>query len=149
MPEAPLAEQAHLARAARHLHIGTLLAEAGEEWGAVPLFYSVYHHVKAALLVDPIWWDLQRLHTKSLELMPDDRFVTRHKARRVRGAPREWGLNELVLVLYPGVAREYERLHVASNNVRYHAGLVAGALPDLTAAAAHIVAASESDGLVA
>ena len=87
MPEFPLAEQAHKARAARHLQIGKLLAGEGEEWGAVPLFYCAYHHVKAALLVDPIWWDLQRLHSKSIELMPDDRFVTRHKARRVRGAP--------------------------------------------------------------
>ena len=145
----PLAEQAHLDRAARHIVIGSALADAGDEWAAVPMFYSAYHFVKAALLVDPIWWDIQRLQGTRPDLIPDDRFTKRHHGHRQTGRPREWGINELVLVLYPSIARDYEQLHVASIDVRYHEGLPSGALPDLRAAMDRIRAASESGALTA
>lgn len=135
----PLREQEHLARADRHRTIGTLLAESGDEWGAVPLFYSAYHRVKAALLRDPIWEDIQSLHVLSVDLIPEDRFTGRHQGRRRPGGqPREWGVNDLVLKLYRPAAGSYERLHQASIDVRYGAGLPGGALPSILEATERI-----------
>lgn len=146
----PLREEEHLRRAERHRKIGDLLAEADDEWAAVPLFYSAYHLVKAALLVDPIWSDLRQLTAISVDLAPEDKFTDRHKGRkRQTGQPREWGLNELVLKFYRPVVGSYDRLHQASINVRYGAGLPAGAVEPLQAAMQQIQDAHEADSLVA
>src|SRR4051812_9416111 len=76
--DTPLREDEHLKRAERHKKIGDLLAGAGDEWAAVPWFYSAYHLVKAALLVDPIFDDLRALSAISVDLIPQDRFTNRH-----------------------------------------------------------------------
>lgn len=135
-PNTPLREDEHRARAERHQVVGDALAAAGDEWAAVMWFYSAYHLIKAALLCDPIWFDLRSLTTLNVELTPGERFTGRHKGRRRIGSnqPREWGINDLVLVLYRPAAGFYERLHQASIDVRYGAGLPAGALPDLDVA---------------
>jgi len=58
------------------------------------------------------------------ELLPQDRDTTRHKGRKNSPAGREWGVTELVLVLYDQqVAAAYEKLHHASIEVRYDDGL--------------------------
>jgi hypothetical protein len=148
--DTPLREDEHLKRAVRHKKIGDLLAEAGDEWAAVPWFYSVYHLVKAALLVDPIWGDFKALSAISVDLIPDDRFTSRHNGRRRQsGQPKEWGVNELVLKLYRAAAGSYERLHQGSIDVRYGAGLPTGALPTLGTALAKIHAMHEAGDLVA
>lgn len=78
------------------------------------------------MLVDPIWdsiSDLQQLH---VDLIPDDRFVERHKGRRGGGrggGSVEWGLNDLVLRLYRPIASDYTTLHTHSVTVRYGVGL--------------------------
>lgn len=146
----PLREDEHLRRAERHRTIGDLLAGAGDEWAAVPLFYSGYHLVKAALLVDPIWTDLRQLGALHVDLAPDDRFTDRHKGRkRPTGQAREWGLNELVLKLYRPIAGSYDRLHQASITVRYGAGLPAGAVGPLGEAVEHIRSSHEDGSLTA
>lgn len=133
-----LRQEQHLVRAARHDKIGRLLSESGDEWGAVALFYGAYHRVKAALITDPIWDDIGQLQAIHSDLVPDDRLIERHRGRRRSGAPREWGINELVQTLYPEITRAYERLHQASISVRYGVGLREGALGDLAEASEEI-----------
>lgn len=145
----PLAETEHRRRADRHLVVGGALEAAGDEWACVPLFYGAYHLVKAAMLLDPIWTDAPRRVGFHMELTPDDKLVTRHHGRKVSGDGRQWGINELVLMLYPQIVKPYERLHQASIQVRYGAGLPAGALPSLRVDVDAIKAASDAGELVA
>lgn len=109
------------ARARRHATVGDALADAGDEWAVVCWFYSAYHYVRAALIADPIFDDLSRLQSVYQPLVPDDRYVSKHKGRR-GGAP-ELGINEVVLKLYPAIAGPYDKLHQASTDVRYEHGL--------------------------
>ncbi|WP_340539423.1 hypothetical protein [Nocardioides sp. GXZ039] len=105
--------------------------------------------MKAALLVDPIWSDLRALQAISADLIPDDRFTSRHHGRRRRtGHAKEWGINELVLKSYRPAAGSYERLHQGSIDVRYGAGLRAGALSALRASVDEIHA-MHADGELA
>lgn len=135
-----LREDEHRARAARHRVIGELLHDSGDEWGAVPMFYSAYHLMKAALLRDPIWDQLGPLQRLNRDLIPDDRHTDRHKGRRRGDQPREWGINELVQKLYPPASGPYERLHQASILVRYGAGLPSEAMPSLATSLERICA---------
>ncbi len=66
------------------------------------------------------------------------------QAHEQRG--REWGINELVLSLYPKVVRDYERLHQASNDVRYHEGL-RGTVGEIVATYASFVVECSASGL--
>jgi len=118
----------HCQRATHHAHVGRALAATGEEqWAAVCFFYAAYHLVKAALTSDSVFADPTRLSRLNPELTPADQAVSRHKGRRQSANGREWGVNELVALLYPGFARAYERLHQASIDVRYYGGLRATA----------------------
>ena len=125
------------------------LEDAGDEWAAVPLFYAGYHLVKAALLIDPIWTDAPRRVGIHMELTPDDKLVTRHHGRKISGDGRRWGINEIVLLLYAHIVAPYERLHQASIQVRYGAGLPAGALPSLRVDIDSIKAESDAGTLFA
>lgn len=145
----PLREDQHRSRAERHRKVGAALLDAGDEWAAVPLFYAGYHLVKAALLRDPIFGDPTSLSRISADLTPEDRFVTRHHGRRRRGEPREWGVNEVVQVLYRRATKSYEALHQASILVRYGEGLPANSLESLRAALDHIEALDADGDLVA
>lgn len=147
--QATLREHEHRTRADRHRKIGDLLVQAGDEWGAVPLFYCAFHYVKAAMLRDPIWGDVTALQSIHQDLIPEDRYVERHHGRRRNGAPREWGVNEIVLQLYPQVVKQYEVLHQASIKVRYGTGLPDGALPALTDAIDKICETDAKGGLEA
>jgi hypothetical protein len=108
-----------------------MMAEVGHEWAAVPLFYSAYHFVKRAMIRDPIWDQVNALQSLHQGLIPDDRYIDRHKGRQRPGQPRQWGVNEIVTLLYKPIARPYDRLHQASIDVRYGVGLDPVALPDL------------------
>lgn len=117
------AEQ-HCLRATHHAHVGDALAGSGEsEWAAVCFFYAGYHLVRAALLIDPVFSDPTRLSKLNVELTPEDRQTERHKGRKNTANGREWGINELVLLLYRAIAGPYDRLHQASIDVRYGRGL--------------------------
>lgn len=124
MKDSPaLSVEEHRSRARRHEKVGRALVEAGDEWGAVCLFYAAYHDVKAALLEDPVFDSLAACQAASPDLLPEDRNVQRHHGRTHTSNGREWGINELVLKLYRGAAGTYERLHQASISVRYKSGL--------------------------
>lgn len=141
-----LREDEHRVRAQRHRVVGNALADAGDEWAAVPYFYAAYHIMKGAMLRDPIWEQINALQTIHRDLMTDDRFTDRHKGRkRPTGAPREWGVNELVLLLYRPAVGAYERLHQASNLVRYGVGLTGDAVPALVQAI-DLIETLESEG---
>lgn len=129
----PLREDQHRKRAQQHQIVGDALASAGNEWAAVPWFYSAYHLIKAALLRDPIWETPSALCRIHVDLTERDRFTTRHKGRRgrVSGANVEWGVNDLVQKLYRPAFGAYSRLHSASNSVRYGVGLPPDALGPL------------------
>jgi hypothetical protein len=137
------------ARGASHAQLGRTLADVDHEWAAVPLFYSAYHLVKLAMLRDPIWDRVNALQTLHQGLIPDDRFTERHKGRQRRGEPRQWGVNEIVSVLYKNIARPYERLHLASIDVRYGVGLDMDAMPDLLRDLALIEDLESSGAIVA
>lgn len=114
----------HLGRARHHETVGDALAgAANEEWAAVCYFYSAYHLLRHALLADPVFGDPPRLRTIHPDLFPGARDITRHHGRNRPGEPRQWGMNELIQVLYPVVAPTYERLHQASIAVRYKGGI--------------------------
>lgn len=119
-----LDSEAHKRRATEHERVGAALADVDHEWSAVCYFYAAYHTVKAALLDDPLFDDPITCQAKHPDLLPDDRYVSRHKGRRHTSAGREWGVNELVLKLYRSAAGDYDKLHQASNDVRYHDGLM-------------------------
>lgn len=123
MVAAHLSAEVHRARADRHAKLGYFLAEAGDEWAAVCYFYAAYHRVKAALLDDVVFDDPESCFAKHVDLIPDDRYTSRHKARRRTSAGREWGINDLVTLLYRGAAATYDKLHQASIDVRYQSGL--------------------------
>lgn len=123
MAQQGVSADVHLERAARHRKVGEALRDAGDEWAAVCYFYSAYHLVKHALLIDPIFDDPTALSRIHVTLTPDDRFTTSHHGRQRSGQPRDWGVNELVSRLYRPIAGNYERLHQASIHVRYESGL--------------------------
>ncbi|GGC03170.1 hypothetical protein [Cellulomonas carbonis] len=121
----------HATRAHRHRKVGDALAAAGDEWAFVCFFYSAYHLVKAALLLDPVFDDPDRLGKSPVPLTADDRHVSRHKGRRRPGAPVDWGVNDLVGTIYRFIRDDYEMLHQLSIEVRYGQGR---ALPELEVA---------------
>lgn len=112
-----------LRRADRHARVADALADAGDEWAAVCYFYSAYHLARAALMVNPVFSDVDALQALHRNLIPDDRTVSRHKGRRRPGQPPELGVNDVLRYVYPAVSADYENLHAASNDVRYHLGL--------------------------
>jgi hypothetical protein len=141
----------HPDRASRHRVIGDLLAEAGDEWAAVPLFYSAYHFVRHALRSDPIFLEPTWLSRVHVSLTMAERDVTRHKGRKfIPGSVgREWGINELVTLLYRPLTISYEKLHQASIEVRYGAGLKTAPLPGLVEALDRIQTAHAQGTMVA
>jgi hypothetical protein len=104
------------------MRVGSALVAAGDEWGAVPLFYCSYHLARAALIRDPIFADLPRLKAVNSDLTPDERYTARHHGRRGSAIAKQWGLNELVALLYPRFSHDYEVMHQASIDVRYGRG---------------------------
>jgi hypothetical protein len=114
--------QACLKRAIAAQVTGKMLREAGDEWFAVCYFYAAYHTVKAAFIEDPVFDDVARLAAKSPHLIMEDRFAESHHGR-VNFGTRRLGVNDIVAKLYPDIAVEYVRLHMASMAVRYQQGL--------------------------
>ncbi|GGH36443.1 hypothetical protein [Microbacterium album] len=117
------------------------------EWSAVAYFYAAYHLVRHALQSDPVFADLNRLKSYDSNLVPDDRSVTVHQARRGAGV-KTFGVNDLVRILYPDITPEYLALHELSVAVRYGRGISASDLDDARRAYEAIRAAIES-GLAA
>lgn len=116
--------RACLERAAAMKDSAARLEQVGDEWYAVCYFYAAYHTVKAAFIEDPIFSDLAALTAKNRFLTLQDRFSTSHKGYVNPGAGgRRMGVNDIVRVLYPEIGAEYERLHMASVEVRYRDGL--------------------------
>ncbi len=111
-------------RAATFASDAANLLNIESQWYAVAAFYAAYQSVRSALIVDPIFGDLARLHAIDANLQPADRFAHMHAARRGHGhaAP---GVNDLVQKLYPSIRTHYLRLHSASIAVRYEIGLAA------------------------
>jgi hypothetical protein len=143
---AGLTSAQRLARAERHRHVGLLVAEAGDEWACVPLFYSAYHLVRDALLNDPVFADDRSCRAKHPLLTCTDNQVTRHHGRS--HPDKVWGINDLVTLLYRRVVVDYELLHAASIDVRYHDGFK-GDLEDVKASLQTIWDAYEQGLLVA
>lgn len=118
----------HKARAKYHAEVGDMIAgnDAGQEWAGVCYFYAAYHLVQAALINDPIFDEPTLLSRIHVDLSPQDRFTSRHKGRKRTSNGAEWGVNDLVLLLYKQIAGVYDRLHQASNDIRYGRGLRSG-----------------------
>ena len=100
---------------------GVLIA-ANDDWFVSPLFYSAYHLVRAALIDDPIFDSPELLRARDARLTPECRFLTRHQGR-LDAEGRSLGINDVVGILYPAIAVEYARLHMASRAIRYGDGL--------------------------
>lgn len=109
-------------RARYHREAGSALHESADhQWAAVCYFYSAYHLVRAALAADSIFDDWDALRAVDPRLIPDDRFATKHQMRR--GSERDFGVKDLVEVLYPEIKIQYAELHGASVGVRYKNGI--------------------------
>jgi hypothetical protein len=111
-----------LRRAVKTKETADALWESGDEWAAVCYFYAAYHAMKAALIEDPVFDSLTDLAKHSPFLLLEDRFATKHNGYFGAGV-RRMGVNDIVVSLYPTVAAEYVRLHIASVGVRYGNGL--------------------------
>jgi hypothetical protein len=123
MSQTVLSVAAHTARAQRHMKVANALAEAGDEWAGVCFFYAAYHRVRAALIEDHTFDDLSSCQAVHADLRPEDKHISRHNGRKNTANGREWGVNDLVRILYPGASGTYERLHQISIDVRYGAGM--------------------------
>jgi hypothetical protein len=100
------------------------LLATGDEWHAVCYFYAAYHTVKAALIEDDVFDDARRLVSISPNLAISDRFAKSHQGYLGQsGRGRKLGVNDIVKLIYPQIAIEYVRLHMASVDVRYGHGL--------------------------
>jgi hypothetical protein len=102
---------------------GDQLRALGSQWYAVSYFYAAYHAVRAALMEDSVFGELDRLKTHGKNWIPDDRWNSHHQARRGNGSAQAPGVSDMVSVLYPSVAVDYAQLHSASIAVRYGLGL--------------------------
>lgn len=116
-------ERGCLERAVSMQETAELLLNQGDDWFAVCYFYSAYHMARAAIMTDPIFENLGQLQRKASWLIPEDRYVTAHQGRVGAGGSRAAGINDVVKILYPHIAAQYVRLHMASVEVRYQAGL--------------------------
>ena len=108
-------------RAQEHEAAAHLFAQSQNEWAAVCFFYSAYHYMRGALISDPVFGELTRLQSIKQDLIPDDRYAAKHQGRRGTGRP-EFGVNDLVRLLYGSFSISYEALHQASLDVRYYRG---------------------------
>lgn len=106
-----------VARARRDEEVARELALDGLDWAAVVAFYAAYHRVRAAFAADPLFTDERRCIEKHPLLRPRHRDSSKHGGRTQ--PYREWGVNELVELLYPHIGAEYLELHMASVQVRY------------------------------
>lgn len=135
------------ARVQQFSDAGLTLASEGNEWGAVSLFYATYHQVRVALMEDPVFDDLSKLQRVNPYLQMSDRHAEHHQGNPARGA-RSYGVRDLVRVLYTPWYGRYHRLHSASIEVRYEAGLRQIELHELIEDASAIMEAYQS-GLLA
>lgn len=111
----------HVDRARYHRKAGDALFHAARhQWSAVCYFYSAYHLARGALRDDPIFSNLGELKQVNDRLIPDDRFAEKHQMRR--GSEKNFGVNDLVELIYPEIAVAYAELHGASVAVRYEQG---------------------------
>ncbi len=112
-------------RSEQHAQVGDALREAaGNEWAAVCYFYAAYHLATSVIRTDPVFDDPDRLHRLNSALIPEDRHTSRHQGRKHGIRSREWGVNELMVLLYDQpIAAAYDKLHRASIEVRYESGL--------------------------
>jgi len=146
MPAARLTVEEHRQRANRHLATGDVLAGKDEcDWAAVCYFYAAYHLIRASLISDPIFEHPTLLSRINADLTMEDRHVTRHHGNKRGEHGRLWGVNDLVLLLYTPLAGSYERLHQASVDVRYGAGLRGDLAPIRDSLAAIAVAYEAGD----
>ncbi|HEY4212097.1 MAG TPA: hypothetical protein VGM84_11490 [Steroidobacteraceae bacterium] len=99
------------------------LKSINSQWYAVAYFYAAFHAIRSALMLDPVFQDIVRLHGFDASWVPSDRFNSHHQARRNSGAIGAPGVLDMVKELYPAIAIEYAQLHSASVSVRYGLGL--------------------------
>lgn len=125
------------------------LQAIGNQWYAVSYFYAAYHAVRASLLEDPIFSDIERLHSYRSNWLAEDRYNGHHQARRTVNGENPPGVSDMVRVLYPQIAVEYAQLHSASIAVRYGLGLAAYDADALAAAYEKIAKAAIAGELVA
>lgn len=117
-------DHAHLSRQAYHRQIGLVLAdlEVSHPWGCVVVFYAAYHSARWALQCDQRFNDMAALKAINPHLVPELKNTAKHKTRGPLGRGPEFGVNDLVALLYPAASPAYEKLHQASIEVRYEAG---------------------------
>ncbi|WP_432571194.1 hypothetical protein [Kineococcus sp. SYSU DK005] len=121
-----LTADTHARRAEEHAKVGRLMVQVGAEWGAVCLFYSAYHLVKRALILDPVFDNPVAL--AQVDLPEAARHPESHRGHTRSGGGRVWGVSDLVLKLYAPLEQPYKRLTVASHHVRYGRGFRGGAV---------------------
>lgn len=120
---APLSSHDHAVASERHARSASALCPVSGEWATVAYFYAAYHLVKQAILEDPIWQCPGELAARHPDLRPGSRKVTRHSGQRAgRRGQLNWGINDLVEVLYPSIHHAYTGMHEASIHVRYKRG---------------------------
>lgn len=114
----------HLSRQDYHRRLAGTLASApvAHPWACVVGFYAAFHSARWALQCDRRFDDEDTLEAIHPHLRPNDRRPAKHKARRGPGPMADFGVNDLVLLLYPKASKSYELLHQASIEVRYNQG---------------------------
>lgn len=145
-PSARIDLSTSVTRAREHAKLAAVMFETDQEWGAVCGFYSAYHLIRASFLADPVFEDPIRLSKINSKLLPDDRWVTKHSTGGLN-AP-SYGINEIVSTLYLEIRARYQRLHIASNLVRYDRGLKPAQLAAAQGDLAEVTRAYEAGEIV-
>lgn len=135
-----------VSRAKDHAKLAAVMFDTEQEWSAVCGFYSAYHLIRASFLADPVFDDPHRLSKISLKIHPEDRYVSKHSKGGLSST--SYGINEIVSTLYLEIRARYQRLHIASNTVRYGRGLKAIQLPSVQADLAELTRAFEAGEII-
>ena len=110
----------HTKRAGEHLRMAEAMVNDSPEWCRVAAFYSAYHSMKAALLVDPVFTNPTKLAAANTNITMGSNLATHHQGNLGRG--RGLGINDLVRFLYRPHYGSYLLLHGASLSIRYGDG---------------------------
>lgn len=110
----------HKKRAGEHLLMAESLLQARSPWTHVAAFYSAYHAMKTALLLDPVFSSASQLAAASPQISMASRLANHHQGNESAG--RAPGVNELVRYLYRPFYARYILLHGASITIRYGDG---------------------------
>lgn len=144
MAAAPELLQQHRGSYDRAIEAASKLEDGLDEWAAVCYFYAALSAVRHALCADERLDGDAKARAVDPRLTAGSRHVKHHNGRADN---RGIGLNQIVRIMYPKIASEYELLHTKSVEVRYGTGLVNATVSEVRGLLDTILAELRSIGM--